>query len=90
MRTRDLKIRELRETYPKAVILLTTTLLCHDESWDRAIEEVCRRIHDDRIRHYLYRRNGCGTPGKHRIQVEIVEEGDENAPPFYLLSFICA
>ena len=60
-------IRKLRETYPKAVILLTTTLLCHDESWDRAIEEVCRRIDDDRIRHYLYRRNGCGTPGHLRI-----------------------
>ena len=24
------------------------------------------------------------------IRVEIVEEGDENALPFYLLSFICA
>ena len=31
-----------------------------------------------------------GTPGKHHIRVEIVEEGDENALPFYLLSFICA
>ncbi|MDO5345201.1 MAG: GDSL-type esterase/lipase family protein [Lachnospiraceae bacterium] len=60
-------IREIRKKYPRAVILLTTTILEHDAAWDRAIEEVCRELKDDRVRHFLYRENGCGTPGHVRI-----------------------
>lgn len=60
-------IRAIRRQYPRAVILLTTTILGHDRSWDEAIGEVCRELDDKRIRHFLYRRNGCGTPGHIRI-----------------------
>ena len=60
-------IRAIRRQYPRAVILLTTTILGHDRSWDEAIREVCRELDDKRIRHFLYRRNGCGTPGHIRI-----------------------
>ncbi len=56
-------IGEIRKVYPKAYILLTTTILGHDASWDRAIGEVCHRLSDPKIRHFLYTRNGCGTPG---------------------------
>lgn len=60
-------IREIRKRYPKAVILLTTTILEHDPSWDHAIEEVCQALKDDRVLHFLYSENGCGTPGHIRI-----------------------
>lgn len=57
----------IRGTYPEAWIICITTLLEHDPSWDRAIDEVCRVAGDERIRHYLFRRNGRGTPGHLRI-----------------------
>lgn len=60
-------IKSIRSRYPRAVILLTTTIMEHDPAWDDAIEEVCRELDDERIRHFLYRRNGCGTPGHPRI-----------------------
>lgn len=60
-------IRAIRKKYPKALILLTTTILEHDLGWDHAIEEVCCKLQDPRIRHFLYSENGCGTPGHVRI-----------------------
>lgn len=66
----------LRKEYPRSFILLTTTILEHDENWDRAIDEVCNKIQDVRIRHFMYRRNGCGTPGHIRIS-EAEEMADE-------------
>ena len=69
-------IQQIREKYPKAVIILTTTILEHDKSWDDAIEEVCERLNDSRIRHFLYTRNGNGTSGHIRIP-EADEMSDE-------------
>ena len=42
-------------------------LLEHDPAWDRSVEEVCRKIQDEKIRHFMFRRNGKGTPGHLRI-----------------------
>ncbi len=58
-------IGNLREKYPKAQIVLTTTILGHHENWDRAIDAVCTelRAQDERVHHFLYSENGCGTPG---------------------------
>ena len=58
-------IGQLRAKYPRAQIVLTTTILGHHENWDRAIDEVCEEMRrtDDRIHHFLYTKNGCGTPG---------------------------
>lgn len=58
-------IGNLREKYPRAHIVLTTTILGHHENWDRAIDEVCRAMRqtDERVHHFLYTKNGCGTPG---------------------------
>ena len=55
----------LRAKYPHAQIILTTTILGHDAAWDRAIDEVCRELSktDGRVHHFLYSKNGCGTPG---------------------------
>ncbi len=57
----------LREKYPEAHIICHTTLLCHDISWDNAIDEVVKSLNDKKISHYIFKRNGCGTPGHLRI-----------------------
>lgn len=60
-------LRKLRAVYPKAQIVCITTLLMHAPEWDRAIGEVCGEMQDERIHHFLFRRNGAGTPGHLRI-----------------------
>ncbi len=60
-------IEKLMELYPKSQIILATTILMHDKNWDQSIEEVCSNIGSDRVHHFLYTKNGCGTPGHIRI-----------------------
>lgn len=60
-------LKKLRGQYLHAWIVCITTLLEHAPQWDRSIEEVCRGMADEKIRHFLFRRNGCGTPGHLRI-----------------------
>lgn len=71
-------IEGIREKYPRALIVLATTILNHDRGWDDAIGEVCEAIGDERTVHFLYHRNGCGTPGHIRIG-EAGEMADELA-----------
>lgn len=56
-------IRKLRRIYPKATIVLATTILNHNENWDKSIDAVCRELKDPKIHHFLYSNNGCGTHG---------------------------
>lgn len=56
-------IKLLQEKYPKAEIVLTTTILGHDAAWDRAIEDVTVALADPKVHHFLYSKNGCGTSG---------------------------
>lgn len=60
-------IRRLREIYPKAVIILATTILGHNENWDKAIDHVSHELGDEKVYHFLYTNNGTGTPGHIRI-----------------------
>lgn len=62
-------IGKLRKRYPEAHIILSTTILNHEAIWDEAIDEVCRQLQktDDKIHHFLYSNNGCGTHGHIRI-----------------------
>lgn len=60
-------IEKLRSIYPKAVIILATTILEHHENWDKAIDQVSREINDSNVHHFLYSDNGRGTPGHIRI-----------------------
>ena len=69
-------IRRLRSLYPKATIILTTTILNHNANWDRAIDAVCRKLGDSKIHHFLYSNNGCGTPG-HIRRPEAEKMADE-------------
>lgn len=56
-------IRKLREQYPRAWIVLATTILNHPPGWDRSIGKVCTKLEDPKIVHFLYQENGRGTPG---------------------------
>lgn len=60
-------VLKLRTIYPKAVIILTTTILRHDLSWDKSIEEVTQEIAEDKIYHFFYSQNSIGTHGHIRI-----------------------
>ena len=73
-------VKNLRKTYPEALIVLATTILNHDKKWDEAIETVYQDLkkEDPLLRHFLYTRNGCGTPGHIRIP-EAEEMSDELA-----------
>ncbi|MDO4340073.1 MAG: electron transporter RnfD [Eubacteriales bacterium] len=69
-------IQKIRKQYPKAYIICCTTLLSHDASWDRAIDQVCTELDDGKVTHYIFKRNGTGTPGHLRISEaeEMAEE----------------
>ena len=73
-------VKNLRKTYPEALIVLATTILNHDKNWDEAIETVYQDLkkEDPLLRHFLNTRNGCGTPGHIRIP-EAEEMSDELA-----------
>lgn len=60
-------IRKLRQIYPKAHIILSTTILNHHPGWDAAIHAVWEELADPKIHHFLYSNNGCGTHGHIRI-----------------------
>lgn len=60
-------IRTLRGIYPKAHIILSTTILNHHENWDKSIHQVWQELADPKIHHFLYSLNGRGTHGHIRI-----------------------
>lgn len=55
-------VLNIREKYPNAYIILTTNVIKHHQSWDRAIGAVCRQISDEKIVHFLYSNNGRAVP----------------------------
>ncbi len=55
-------VLNIREKYPYAFIVLTTSIMNHHPSWDRTIGLICQEIRDDKIVHFLYSCNGRGTP----------------------------
>lgn len=60
-------ILSLREIYPQAWIVLTTSPLYHHPGWDRSIGRVCTELNDPRIVHFLFEETGRGTPGHVRV-----------------------
>lgn len=61
-------VLSIRKLYPKAWIILSTTILHHNAGWDRSIGKVCAEINDKKIVHFLYGENGRGTRGHIRVQ----------------------
>lgn len=60
-------VEKLMVIYPNSHFILTTTILEHDASWDRAIDEVCHELDHPCVHHFIYSNNGRGTPGHIRI-----------------------
>ena len=60
-------ILDLRSKYPNALFVVITTLLCHNEGWDTALDEMTKDINDEKIVRFKFKRNGIGTPGHLRI-----------------------
>jgi len=56
-------VEKLRSIYPRAHIILSTTILNHHENWDKSIHQVWSELADEKIHHFLYSKNGCGTHG---------------------------
>ena len=71
-------INQLLSHYSVAKIICTTTILNHDSSWDKAIDEVVKGIDNPQVTHFLYSKNGCGTPGHIRVS-EADQMSDELA-----------
>ncbi|MDD2649246.1 MAG: electron transporter RnfD [Eubacteriales bacterium] len=61
-RYRELVLK-LRSYYPKALFICSTTIMCHDSVWDDMIGEAVESINSRRVRHFMYSKNGSGTPG---------------------------
>lgn len=74
----------IRSRYPKALIVLSTTIMEHHEGWDKSIELICKEINDSKIVHFMYEKNGKGTKGHVRIK-EAEKMGNELAD--YINSF---
>jgi len=60
-------VMKIKEKYKNAYIILTTTPMFHNEKWDQSINDVCIDIGNEKIKHFLYKNNGIGTPGHLRI-----------------------
>lgn len=60
-------ILDLRSKYPNALFVVITTILCHDEGWDIALDEMVKSMNDNKIVRFKFKRNGVGTPGHIRI-----------------------
>lgn len=63
-------ILNLRSVYPNALIVLATSILNHNSSWDRAIGSICTDIHEAKIVHFLYSSNGRGGMAIGKPQAE--------------------
>lgn len=56
-------IKRLRSIYPGAHIICKTTILNHDVSWDRAIQQVVQELKDNQVHYFAYSNNSVGTHG---------------------------
>ncbi len=69
-------VKKLRSIYPQAHIICKTTILNHDFSWDRAIEQVVEELADEQVHYFKYSNNSVGTHG-HIRRPEAEKMADE-------------
>ena len=62
------KVRGVSKKSSGKISAGTNYLLYNSIVWDASIEQVCRQLADERISHYMFRRNGSGTPGHLRVK----------------------
>lgn len=63
-----------------------TTLLEHDPSWDQSVDEVCGSLQDEKIRHFVFRRNGSGTTSHYGVS-RVVTDMLMYQPDFVVVDF---
>jgi len=61
-------ILELEKHYPGAHFVCTTTILNHEEGWDKAIGQVVQELNKPNVHQFIYENNGKGTPGHVRAE----------------------
>ncbi|WP_018143248.1 GDSL-type esterase/lipase family protein [Alloscardovia criceti] len=60
-------LQALLAQYPHTHIVCATSIMTHDEAWDRAIATVISELHHPQISQLMYTRNAHATPGHPRI-----------------------
>ncbi|MDO5561076.1 MAG: electron transporter RnfD [Oscillospiraceae bacterium] len=72
-------LNDLIAKYPQADFILFTTILMHDEAWDKAIDEIFTQSQNSRVHRFRFRRTASATPGHPRIpeQEEMAAELSE-------------
>ena len=70
-------VLDLNEKYGgKARIIVITTVLMHEPTWDDALDEIVNELAMDNVKRFKFRRTGAATPGHPRIpeQTEMADE----------------
>ena len=60
-------IGDLLEKYPEADIILTLTVLMHDDYWEKLLDTACAMLDSPRVHRFRFTRTGRATPGHPRI-----------------------
>ena len=60
-------LEKLQKLYPGVSIICITTVLMHNPNWDKAIDEVVNSMNDEKVHHFMFKRNGAATPGHPRL-----------------------
>lgn len=69
-------LSDLMSKYPNARFILMLTIMKHDPTWDKAIEEITREMNSDRVTYFRFTRTGAATEG-HPRAVEQSEMANE-------------
>ncbi len=59
-------LADMRAQYPRALFVLTTTIVNHNLVWEDALDEVCAACADERVVRLRFKRAAVGTPGHPR------------------------
>ena len=60
-------LNKMKAYYPGVSIICITTVLMHHPNWDKAIDEVVKSMNDEKVHHFMFKRNGAATPGHPRL-----------------------
>ena len=59
-------LSDLMEKYPNARFVLMLTIMKHEPTWDRLIEEIANEVNSDRVTYFRFTRTGAATVGHPR------------------------
>ena len=59
-------LSDLMEKYPNARFVLMLTIMKHEPTWDKLIEEIASEVNSDRVAYFRFTRTGAATVGHPR------------------------